>query len=33
MSFDQIVEAVIKEAMERGEFNLMMERKAPRRKG
>jgi hypothetical protein len=31
--FDRIVEAIIKEAMERGEFNQMMERKAPRRKG
>jgi len=31
MPFDRIVEAVIKEAMERGEFSLMMERKAQQR--
>jgi len=33
MPFDRIVEAVIKEAMERGEFSLMKERNLPRRKG
>jgi hypothetical protein len=33
MPFERIVEAVIREAMERGEFSLMMERNHPRRKG